>query len=196
VAYLNWPNRISAARVVLVVPFIICLLNLNTGWAGWRYGAVLLFAAMAASDALDGFLARRLHQETQLGRYLDPLGDKLLIASAVILLAIEATAVENFKLPTWVAVIAIGKDVLMMIGFSLIYMTTHRFLVEPRALGKLCTAVQLAMILYALVGPDLPSALQGLLPPAYWLASALAVVAAADYVRAGSRFATAASNDT
>jgi len=81
--WLNWPNRITIGRIVLVVPFVICLLNLNNPeWTGWRYVALVLFSFMAVSDGLDGFLARRLREETPLGRFLDPVADKLLIACA------------------------------------------------------------------------------------------------------------------
>jgi len=76
-SWLNWPNRITIGRIVLVAPMVICMLNLNATWPGWRYLALGLFSLMAISDALDGFLARRLKEETQLGRFLDPVADKL-----------------------------------------------------------------------------------------------------------------------
>lgn len=187
-ASLNWPNRISAARIALVAPFVICLLNLNAGWAGWRLVALAIFVAMAVSDAVDGYLARRLRAETLLGRYLDPIGDKLLMASSVVLLAIDESSVAGFQLPTWVPVVAIGKDVLMVVGFGLMYVTTGEFLVQPRPWGKGCTLVQLVMVGYVLIAPDLPTRLQRLLPLLYWAASAFAVIAFGDYVRLGNRF--------
>ena len=187
--WLNWPNRITIVRIVLIAPLVICLLNLNTGWAGWRPLAIALFAVMAFSDALDGFLARLLDEETPLGRFLDPVADKLLITCAVILLAAETTAVENFALPSWVPVIAIGKDVLIVLGFVLVYLTTGAYLVKPRVWGKMCTLVQLVMIAYVLLAPDLPGVLQVFLPALCWTASGLAIVAVADYVRIGNRFA-------
>lgn len=139
---LNWPNRITIGRIVLVVPFVICLLNLNADDATWRYVGLTLFLVMALGDAADGFLARRLHDSTRLGRFLDPVGDKLLTTSALILLSVDATAVHGFCLPSWVPVIAIGKDVLTVIGFLLVYAVTGRFFVQPRILGKACTLVQ------------------------------------------------------
>ena len=188
--WLNWPNRITVARIILVAPFVICLLNLNTGWSGWRYVAMAVFGVMALSDALDGFLARRLHEETPVGRFLDPVGDKLLVASALVLLSIDTTAVPGFVLPNWVPVVAVAKDVLTVVGFGLIYATVGEFFIKPRILGKACTLVQLLLVAYCLVAPDLALLLQGFLAPLYWLASALAVAAAVDYVRVGSRFAS------
>ncbi len=187
--WLNWPNRITIARIVLVAPLVICLLNLNTGWTGWRRVALGLFTLMAISDLLDGFLARRLKEETPLGRFLDPVADKLLIASAVILLTAEATAVPGFRVPSWVVVIAIGKEVLLLIGFGLVYATTGEFFVRPRTWGKACTMVQLVMIAFCLLAPDLPVAVQRAWRILYWSACGLAIVAIVDYLRIGNRFA-------
>ncbi len=188
--WLNWPNRITIARIIFVAPFVICLLNLNDPtWTGWRHLALLLFVLLAVSDGLDGFLARRLGEETPLGRFLDPVADKLLIACAVVLLAIDATAVENFKPPSWVPVIAVGKEVLTVIGFGLVYATTGEFFVQPRIWGKSCTLVQLVMIAFCLLAPDLPEAVQVLWPGLYWLASGMAIIAVVDYLIIGNRFA-------
>ncbi len=186
---LNWPNRISMTRIILVVPLVICLLNLNEPWAGWRYLAIAIFVAMALSDALDGFLARRLRQSTPLGRFLDPVGDKLLVTCCVILLSIDATAPHGFRLPNWVPVIAIGKDVLTVIGFLLVYAVTGQFYMRPRVWGKACTLLQLLMIGYGLVAPEMPVWAQRFWPVLWWLASGAALIALADYVRIGNRFA-------
>jgi len=191
---LNWPNRITIARILLVTPYVICMLNLNEPWAGWRYTALALFAAMAFSDALDGFLARRLGESTPLGGFLDPVGDKLLVTASVVLLAIDATAVQGFRLPNWVPVIAIGKDVLTVIGFLLIYAVTGQFFLRPRIWGKACTMLQLLMIGYGLIAPDLPGWAQQPWPVMWWIASAAAVIATVDYVRIGNRFAAAYHN--
>lgn len=186
--WLNWPNRITIARIVLVAPLVICLLHLNDSRHDWRHIALMLFCLMAFSDALDGFLARRLHAATQIGRFLDPIADKLLITCAVILLSIDATAVHGYQLPSWVPVIALGKDILTVIGFVLVYMATGRFFVEPRFWGKACTTIQLLMVAYVLLAPDLPDGWNGLLTALAILSSALAVIALADYIRLGNRF--------
>lgn len=187
--WLNWPNRITVARIMLVPPLVICLLNLNSPWDGWRYVALGLFLVSALSDALDGFLARRLGEETPLGRFLDPVADKLLVSCAVILLAVESTAVPGFRLPSWVPVIVIGKDMLTVIGFSLVYAATGEFFIRIRIWGKACTVVQLIMIAFLLLAPDLPADLVRPWPALYWLGSGLAIVAMVDYVRIGNRFA-------
>lgn len=188
--WLNWPNRITITRIALIPVFVICLLNLNNpAWIGVRYLALGLFGLMAVSDALDGFLARALGEETPIGRYLDPIADKLLVSCAVVLLSVDATSVRGFKLPSWVPVIALGKDVLTVIGFCLVYATTGKFFIQPRIWGKGCTVVQLLLITWCLLAPDLPRVLRSVWPAMYWLASGLAIIALIDYIRIGNRFA-------
>jgi CDP-diacylglycerol--glycerol-3-phosphate 3-phosphatidyltransferase len=187
---LNWPNRISLARILLVPPYVICLLNLNETNADWRHIALIMFVVMALSDALDGYLARRWKESTALGRFLDPLGDKLLVTASMVLLSIDATAVHGFQLPNWVPVIAIGKDVLTVLGFLVVYMVTGKYFIQPRVLGKACTLIQSVMIGFSLAAPDFPSWAQALWPILYTVASAAAVAAFVDYVRIGNRFAS------
>lgn len=187
--WLNWPNRITIVRIALVPFFVICLLNVNEPGGNWRYLAIAMFAVMAISDVLDGYLARLLDETTPLGRFLDPVGDKLLITCSMVLLALPQTAIIGFRLPGWVAVLAIGKDVLTVIGFGLVYATTSRFFIEPRIWGKGCTLVQSLLVAFALVAPDLPESAAKAWPALWWIASAFAVAALVDYVRIGNRFA-------
>ncbi|UCG17652.1 MAG: CDP-alcohol phosphatidyltransferase family protein [Phycisphaerales bacterium] len=195
--WLSWPNRITIVRTLLIAPLIICLLNMNRpSWTFARQAALLLFVLIGISDAVDGYLARRLGQVTAVGKFLDPLADKILIACTTILLAVESTAVPEAVLPNWVPVIAIGKDMVTVTGFGLVYLTTGRFLVHARPLGKTCTVVQLIMIALVLVAPDLPPAARRLPEVAWWAASVLAVVATIDYLRWGSRAARAAEIDS
>lgn len=192
--YLGWPNRITITRILLIGPFVVCLLNLNEPGAAWlRWLAVGIFGVMAASDLLDGYLARRLHDESPLGRFLDPLADKLLITTAVLFLGIvgisdPAGASDRLRLPNWAVVAAIGKDVFVCLGFAVVYFATGRVFIEPRAPGKLCTVVQLVMVLAMLVAFEAPASLRGPVMMVLWCAAtALAVVSAVDYVIVGAR---------
>ena len=101
---LTWPNRISILRLLLVAPLIVLLLN-QYRWDFARHAALGVFAIMAISDFVDGQLARRLHMQTRLGAILDPLADKVLIMSSVILLSLEPTAVPGARSsparPSW-----------------------------------------------------------------------------------------------
>ena len=144
------------ARIVLIWPFVLCLLNLQTwGWA--RHAALGLFGLMAISDGLDGYLARRLNAHTLLGKFLDPLADKLLISATVVILGVPHTAIPGKVLPNWVVVAAVGKDLLVFAGFVVIYLITHQVFIQPRPAGKACTTLQFAMLVAMLLWPDLPT---------------------------------------
>ena len=187
--WLTWPNRITIARILLLVPLVVCLLNVNDSGPSVRRLALGLFCLLVLGDALDGYLARRLHQETPLGRFLDPLADKLIMSCSVILLALPETAVSGARLPNWLPVLVVGKDLLVTVGFGLVYATTGRFFVRPRPLGKACTLVQSVTIVAVLLAPDVPAGLRRLLPVLCFLTGGLAAAAAVDYLRVGNRFA-------
>jgi cardiolipin synthase len=189
-SWLGWPNRVTITRILLIAPLIICVLNINNPASPYaRRLALGLLLLIAVGDGLDGFLARRLRQATLAGKFLDPLGDKILMTCMTVLLAFEATGVPGAVLPNWVPVIAIGKDVVTVGGFTLIYLTAGRFVIQPRPLGKACTVVQFGMIALVLAAPDLPRGLQRLPGISWWTASGLAVAATLDYLRWGSRAA-------
>jgi CDP-diacylglycerol--glycerol-3-phosphate 3-phosphatidyltransferase len=196
---LGWPNRITIVRMLLIGPFVICLLNLNEPGRDWlRWLAVGLFALMGLSDFLDGFLARRLHSESPLGKFLDPLADKLFITAAVIILCVigvsdtsDMEAHRSLRLPNWVAVAAIGKDLIVSIGFVLVYLSTGRVFIRPRWPGKLCTAVQTLLVLVMLVWIDIPQWLSSAPRVLWWLATVLAAIASIDYIVVGNRYVTA-----
>ena len=117
-----------------------------------------------------------------MGAFLDPLGDKLLIVCAVVLLARPTSSAEQVVLPSWVAVVAIGKDLVVIIGFLLIYLSLGRVLIQPRRLGKLCTTSQLLLVLIVLFSPELRQlsarGAEWCLRCLWWSATALAVAAA------------------
>ena len=192
---LNWPNRLTIARILLIGPFAWALLSLREdNWARWF--ALVTLAVIGLGDAADGCLARWQRQETALGKFLDPLADKLLIVFAVVLLAHPGTSIPGTALPPYVVVAALGKDIIVVIGFGLIYLVTARILIRPSVVGKACTACQVAMVVAVLLAPDLHGALERL-PNLLWIAcSLLAVAATLDYIRIGSRFVAACETET
>jgi len=187
---LSWPNRLTIMRILLVAPFVVMLFRLQDPvWGDWaRYTALAIFAVMAISDALDGYLARRLHQESMIGRFLDPLADKLLILCSVAILTHHETHVPGCPLPHYVAVVVIGKDLIIVLGFCIIYLVTGRIYIDPRPTGKWCTTFQLLMVIAVLLSPDLPERLVWLPRVMWWIASALAVVTVIHYFQLGRRF--------
>lgn len=122
---LNLPNLITISRLLLVPVFI---------WILWqqRYGVALaIFLAAGLSDAIDGYLARRLNQVTRFGAMLDPIADKIAIFAALVVL----TALE--RIPLWLAFAMIGRDLIILSGAAFYRMLAGSLEMSPTTLGKL-----------------------------------------------------------
>ena len=194
---LSWPTRITLVRILLIVPFVDCMLSTHDPKLDHasqnllRYVAIGLFVLMAVSDAVDGYWARHRKQITRLGTFLDPLADKLLITSASLLLVSERGHVEGFWLPVTVVVLIIGKDVLITIGFIILYLITSQTHIVPVFAGKLATALQLVMVAAVLIAPELSHVFppyRWIVQVLWWSAGGAAVLAALIYIRNGSRY--------
>lgn len=191
---LSWPNRISILRLLLVAPFIMLLLNHDRQHWSWAWhAAVAIFFVMAISDIIDGVLARRLNAKTRLGAMLDPLADKALIISAVLLLSRQD---HDMSLSNWVVVAVISKDLWVIIGFIVIYLVTDRLRAQPTRSGKICTFGQIflvgSVLLAPYVAPYLDWMIDGLaafvLKGLSWVVVGLCVLAGISYTRLGLRF--------
>jgi cardiolipin synthase (CMP-forming) len=156
---LNRANQITIVRILLIIPFVICMLKINEldHSKVVRYIALTIFLAMCASDVMDGYIARIKKQVTRLGSFLDPMADKLLITCACLLLASEKTAVNGMLLPKPVVVLIIGKDILLLLGFIIVYFMTSQIRILPLTIGKIGTLLQSSMVIAILVGPELTS---------------------------------------
>jgi CDP-diacylglycerol--glycerol-3-phosphate 3-phosphatidyltransferase len=158
---------------------------------GVRYLAIFLFLVIAISDGLDGYLARKKHQVTRLGTFLDPVADKLLMTSACLLLSSSRGQVGVFRLPSTVVVLVIGKDLFLTIGFIIVYLITSQARIRAARIGKVGTALQLSMVMAILIGPEVSTVIKGwiwLLRVLWWSAAGTAIFAALLYIRSGSRF--------
>jgi cardiolipin synthase len=112
--------------------------------------AFILFVAAGLTDVLDGYLARKLHQKSDLGAILDPTADKLLITTAFILLAFPREAAV-VRIPTWVAILAISRDLIIALVALLAYGHFDPEKFKPSILGKLTTFVELTAISISLL---------------------------------------------
>ena len=110
---MNFPNILTLTRVLLIPIFVILIINKSIEWA------LLTFAIAGITDGIDGLIARITHQRTELGAYLDPIADKLLLFSAFITLAIVEI------IPSWLAVIVITRDVIILVGFLVMVLTSY-----------------------------------------------------------------------
>lgn len=143
-------NKITIFRILLVPFFIVQVIDYGrTGNEWYRLAALLAFALAAISDGLDGYLARRYNQKSELGAILDPLADKALLISGVILLCREHNPYFQ-RIPLWVATIILSRDMLLLLGLGIIYYTFGKIAVRPRFSGKVATVFQMAMVLWTL----------------------------------------------
>jgi cardiolipin synthase len=132
------PNAISILRIALISPILIMIINGNFVWA------IGLFLLAGFSDGIDGYLAKRFNWRTRLGALLDPVADKLLVASLFITLAYSQ------YIPIWLAAVVIFRDVIIIVGA-----TAYNFLVgpvqgKPTQISRLNTALQLLFLLFVL----------------------------------------------
>lgn len=194
---LNWANRITIFRILLIAPFVSLMLKTNDVALSYgaqnamRYVAILTFSLMAISDGVDGYLARTRNQITKLGAFIDPVADKLLMISACMLLASQRGHVRGFLLPPTVIVLIIGKDLFLLIGFAIVYLITSKIHIAPVFVGKLATTLQLLMVAAILIGPEASTVLPGwiwLLRALWWSAAGTAILATLIYIRNGSRY--------
>jgi len=156
-----------------------------------RYIATVIFLVMAGSDVLDGYLARRKGQTTKLGSFLDPTADKLLITCACLLLASQRAGVKGFLLPPTVVVLIVGKDLLLLIGFVIVYFITSQLCIVPVFVGKTATSLQSSMVAAILLAPEISAIFPGwiwFLRFLWWSAAGTAVLATLIYIRNGSRY--------
>jgi CDP-diacylglycerol--glycerol-3-phosphate 3-phosphatidyltransferase len=160
------PNALTLIRFAAIPLFVWLLLEDRTG-PSWPAGVV--FGLAAITDQLDGYLARRWHVESQFGKVADPLADRLMIDTAVVLL------VAFDRLP-WVALIILLRDLLLIGGYKLVVPRGYDF--EVSRLGKIAT-----WGLYASIGLVLVTEKGTWWPVAcFWISLTLAVIAAGQYV--------------
>lgn len=200
---MTWANRISILRVLLIAPFVAFMLKVNAPGISeqkqdlFRYAAFMVFIIMALSDAVDGYLARSKNQITKLGKFLDPMADKFLMACAAVLLSIPQTGIEGYMLPPTVVVLIIGKDMFLLMGFLVVYFTTLNVKIKPVLIGKIATALQLVMVAGILLGPEITLLIPfwiWILRVIWWSAAGTAVLATLIYTRNGSKMVEEAEN--
>jgi cardiolipin synthase len=145
----NFPNYLSILRVLLVPIIFIYLAYYNRLHPHFRDIALALFVLAAFTDALDGFLARRFRVQTELGAFLDPFADKLLLLSTYF--AILLSPGLDIKPPLWVVIVIVFRDLLIVCGFAIIFITTKHVRSKPNIIGKLTTTFQMATVISILM---------------------------------------------
>ena len=137
---LNLPNTLTLLRI-LTIPFFLEFLAYHL-----YYEALVVFAIGGLTDFLDGLTARWMNQQTALGAYLDPVADKLLVITSFVMLG------SIGGIPMWLAVVVVMRDILIVVGYVLIYfLVEERLKVKPSWIGKWSTTLQLLTLAVALV---------------------------------------------
>ena len=144
------PNLITLFRILLAPFFFTCLVSYEVGKEYYRWIAFTIFVVGSFSDALDGFIARVTHKQTDLGRFLDPLADKLLLLSGFVGLLFVSDF--PFQPPLWVTVSIVFRDMVILGGVVVIFFVSGQIHAKPNLLGKVTTFFQMAALFTILLG--------------------------------------------
>ena len=151
---MNTANKITILRILLVPFFVAQLLYYaNGGEEQYRLLAILSFGAASLLDAVDGYIARHYHQQTELGAILDPLADKLLLVSGLVTLSFDHRPVLE-QLPLWLALTVFSRDVIILVGMAVIHYLCGKVKVRPHVIGKIATVLQMITVAWTLLKWD------------------------------------------
>ena len=147
-------NKITILRILLVPFFVVQLVYYESSGDEWhRFFGLLAFTIAAIGDGVDGYLARRYNQQTELGAILDPIADKLLLVSALVLLAYGGGA-HLPDIPGWLLATVVSRDALLLLGTVVVHYLGGRLPVRPRWSGKVATVLQMTVVFWAFLKWD------------------------------------------
>jgi cardiolipin synthase len=174
----NLPNIITLMRIVLIPFFITFLLYRNYEYALY----IFIFAGL--SDALDGYLARKLRSFTEIGKLLDPIADKFLITASFLVFTYLGL------IPIWFTVTVLSRDLFIIIGWILMFLIWDTRSVQPSGTGKAAIALQMLLVGYTLLGKTLSVELP-LHEVLMWITVILTITSGSQYIYRGLTY----SND-
>ena len=132
------PNLITTIRIILAPVFIIYLISEQF------FSALIVFLICVVSDGLDGLLARIFNQKSRLGTFLDPLADKILLVAAFITLGVRR------YIPSWLTVLVIARDVMILLGIFFLFINAREYKIKPSVISKINTCLQFVAVLSVL----------------------------------------------
>ena len=143
------PNKITIARILMIPLFVMMAIyygrSVTAGapleWQRWL--ATTIFLVAAASDGIDGYIARRYNQRSRLGEILDPIADKGLLLAGIITLSLSNW---RFEFPVWFPVLVIARDVIVVSGAIALQVLNGTVRVKPSWTGKIATVLQMIAI--------------------------------------------------
>jgi len=153
-------NKITVVRILMIPVFVTMAIyygqSIQRGapleWQ--RFTAIVIFLIAAASDGLDGYIARRYRQRSTLGAILDPIADKGLLLSAIITLSISNWSdidPDYGRFPAWFPVLVITRDAVILVGAGVLHLLNGKVHVKPRWTGKVATVLQMAAIAWVML---------------------------------------------
>lgn len=155
---MTFASKITVTRILLVPVFVVLAFRYGASFdAGhpdpWlRWSAVAVFAIAALSDGIDGWVARHFNQRSQLGAFLDPLADKLLMGHGVLVGTLVDWGEVGWHLPMWFAIVVWSRDALMIMGLIVVKAAKKRIHFEPHFSGKFATASQMITLAWITFG--------------------------------------------
>jgi len=175
------PNLLTLSRIA-AIPLVVACLWLDRGWSQWA--SMVIFAIACITDWFDGYFARRYHQISRLGRFLDPIADKLLVAAALLML-VHNGPLRGVHLLA--ALVILAREILVS-GLRE-FLADLRVGVPVSQLAKWKTGAQMVAIGFLLVGDAAPAGIPAVLIGLVliWIAAALTLVTGYDYLRTGLR---------
>jgi cardiolipin synthase len=163
-AYMTTANKITIVRIAMIPVFVLMAIyygeSVQRGdpieWQ--RFAAIVIFLVAAASDGLDGYVARRYNQRSALGVILDPIADKGLLLSGIITLSITNWSEDPAygKFPLWFPVLVITRDVVILVGSAILHLLNGKVRVRPSWTGKVATVLQMAAIAWVMLQLKIP----------------------------------------
>ena len=136
----------------MIIPvFVIALLDFSESGVeiSW-WTAVIAFCVASISDGIDGYIARRFKQRSELGTFLDPMADKLLLLSGLIILSFSSNHLP--KLPVWMIGMVFGRDLFLLFGFFVITYWCGKMKIQPHFLSKCATVLQMFVVAWGVLG--------------------------------------------
>lgn len=179
---MNLPNAITLMRALLV-PVVFWLMV-----SGHMAAAFVVFVFAGVSDAIDGFLAERFGLQTELGAYLDPIADKLLIVCVFIAMAVGG------ELPVWVVTAVVSRDVLIVTAVLVSWLMGRPVRIKPLAISKVNTTAQIGLAASVLADVAFGLGLGGLRLVLTWITAVLTIASLLAYIRAWARHMAAYAN--
>jgi len=167
----NIPNAVTLFRIILVPVAMWLIINDQSQAAFW------VFMIAGLSDAVDGYLAKTYGWETELGRYLDPMADKLLLISLFIVLGVLG------DLPLWLVLLVVFRDIVMIAAILLAWILEHPIEIKPIALSKLNTAMQIVLVSTVLADTGFQLGMGDLRAFLGWCTGATTIASATVYLR-------------